>query len=45
MIRKVVVSNFKKFEQQEFDIPDHLVIAGPNNSGKTSLLQAIAAWS
>ena len=45
MIRKVVVSNFKKFEQQEFDIPDHLVIAGPNNSGKTTLLQAIAAWS
>lgn len=45
MIRKVVVSNFKRFEQQEFDIPDHLVIAGPNNSGKTSLLQAIAAWS
>ena len=45
MIRKVVVSNFKKFEQQEFDIPDHLVIAGPNNSGKTSLLQAIATWS
>ena len=28
MIRKVVVNNFKKFEQQEFDIPDHLVIAG-----------------
>ena len=45
MIRKVVVRNFKKFGQQEFDIPDHLVIAGPNNSGKTTLLQAIAAWS
>ena len=45
MIRKVIVNNFKKFEQQEFDIPDHLVIAGPNNSGKTSLLQAIATWS
>ena len=45
MIRKVVVSNFKKFGQQEFDIPDHLVIVGPNNSGKTTLLQAIAVWS
>lgn len=45
MIRKVVVKNFKKFVQQEFEIPDHLVIAGPNNSGKTTLLQAIAAWS
>ena len=45
MIRKVVISNFKKFGQQEFGIPAHLVIAGPNNSGKTTLLQAIAAWS
>ena len=45
MIRRVVVNNFKKFGQQEFDIPDHLVIAGPNNSGKTTLLQAIAVWS
>ena len=45
MIRKVVISNFKKFGQRQFDIPAHLVIAGPNNSGKTTLLQAIAAWS
>ena len=45
MIRRVVINNFKKFEHLEFDLPDHLVIAGPNNSGKTTLLQAIAAWS
>ena len=45
MINKVVVNNFKKFEHLEFDLPDHLVIAGPNNSGKTTLLQAIAAWA
>lgn len=46
MIRKVTIKNFKNFEQQEFDdIPPHLVIAGPNNCGKTTLLQAIAAWS
>ena len=45
MIRKVIVKNFKRFGQQEFEILDHLVIAGPNNSGKTTLLQAIAAWS
>lgn len=45
MINKVVVNNFKKFEHLEFDLTDHLVIAGPNNSGKTTLLQSIAAWS
>lgn len=45
MIRKVVINNFKKFDHLEFDLPAHLVIAGPNNSGKTTLLQAIATWS
>lgn len=45
MINKVVIKNFKKFEHLEFELPDHLVIAGPNNFGKTTLLQAIAAWS
>ena len=45
MIKKVVINNFKKFEHLAFELPDHLVIAGPNNSGKTTLLQAIAAWS
>ncbi len=45
MINKVVVNHFKKFEQQEFDIPRHLVVVGPNNSGKTTLLQAIGAWA
>jgi len=45
MINKVVINNFKKFEHLEFELLDHLVIAGPNNSGKTTLLQAIAVWS
>ena len=45
MIRKVIIRNIKKFGQQEFEIPKHLVIAGPNNSGKTTVLQAVAAWS
>ncbi len=31
MINKVVIKNFKKFEYLEFELPDHLVIAGPNN--------------
>ena len=45
MINKVVINHFKKFMQQEFDIPWHLVVVGPNNSGKTTLLQAIGAWA
>ncbi len=44
MIRKVVIRRFKKFKEVTFTLPGHLVIAGPNNTGKTTLLQAIAAW-
>ena len=45
MLRKVEVKNFKVFGEQTFDLPEHLVVVGPNNCGKTSLLQAVAAWS
>ena len=44
-INKVVIRNFKKFKEETFNLSDHIVIAGPNNSGKTTLLQAIASWS
>ncbi|MCY4225955.1 MAG: AAA family ATPase [Bacteroidetes bacterium] len=44
MIKKVIINHFKKFERLEFDLPDHVVIVGQNNSGKTTLLQAIACW-
>jgi len=45
VINKVKVKNFKKFSILNFNLKDHIVISGPNNSGKTTLLQAIAAWS
>ena len=42
---KVIIHNFKRFRETEFIIPgDSVVIAGPNNAGKTTLLQAVAAW-
>lgn len=44
MIRKVTLHNFKRFGDVEITLPGHVVLAGPNNTGKTTLLQAIAAW-
>ena len=44
MIKKIRIRGFKKFAAQEFEIPHHLVMVGPNNSGKTSLLQAVGTW-
>ena len=45
MIRKVVVSRFKKFQHLECNLQERALIAGPNNSGKTTLLQALATWA
>jgi len=46
MITKVKVQYFKQFEEQEFDLSNPVILAaGPNNSGKTTLLQALAVWS
>ena len=45
MIDKVRVTYFKKYRSQEFDISGNIVLAGPNNSGKSTLLQAIAVWN
>jgi len=44
MIRLVTLKGFKRFTDTTFPIPGHVVLAGPNNTGKTTLLQAIAAW-
>lgn len=45
MIREVVLRRFKRFEEETFDLGGHVILAGPNNCGKTTVLQAIAAWS
>jgi len=45
VISKVVIRRFKRFDEVTFDIPGHIVLAGPNNTGKTTLLQAVASWS
>lgn len=45
MINKLTVKNFKKYKEQVFDLSGNVVLAGANDSGKTTLLQAIATWS
>ena len=45
MIRTVRIRGFKRFDDVEFRLPGHVVLAGPNNTGKTTVLQAIASWS
>ncbi len=45
MIRRVAVSCFKKFRSLECELGERALIAGPNNSGKSTLLQALTTWA
>jgi hypothetical protein len=44
MLTKLVVRNFKRFRFVEIELGNPVVFIGPNNSGKTSALQALALW-
>ncbi len=44
MLTKITVRNFKRFGEVEIELGNHVVFIGPNNSGKTSALQALALW-
>lgn len=44
MLTKLTIKNFKRFEQAEIDLGKSVVFIGPNNSGKTTALQALALW-
>ena len=44
MLTKLTVRNFKPFEELEVDLGNPVVFIGPNNSGKTSAMQALALW-
>ena len=44
MIHRVRIGSFKRFRDQSFELDDSIVLAGPNNAGKSTLLQAIATW-
>ena len=45
MLTRVTIENFKRFQSQVFDLAPVTVLAGPNNSGKSTLLQALSAWA
>lgn len=44
MITRITAKNFKRFESVEVELGKTSVFIGPNNSGKTSMLQALALW-
>ena len=44
MLTKLTVRNFKRFGEVEVELGNPVVFIGPNNSGKTSAMQALALW-
>ena len=44
MITHISIKNFKKLENISFSTSQSVVLIGPNNSGKTTLFQALCLW-
>lgn len=44
MLTKITIRNFKVFKDVEIPLDNGVVFIGPNNSGKTSALQALSLW-
>ena len=44
MLTKVTIRNFKRFDDVIIELGNPVVFIGPNNSGKTTALQALALW-
>jgi ABC-type taurine transport system ATPase subunit len=44
MLTKLRIRNFKRFQDVEVELGNPVVFVGPNNSGKTTALQALALW-
>ena len=45
MLTNLVIRNFKRFDRVEIELGDPVLFIGPNNSGKTSAMQALALWN
>jgi predicted ATP-dependent endonuclease of OLD family len=44
MLTRLQIRNFKRFVDIEMELDKAVVLIGPNNSGKTTALQALALW-
>ncbi len=44
MLTRMRIRNFKRFDDVEIELGGAVVLIGPNNSGKTTALQALALW-
>ena len=44
MLTNMTVRNFKQFDEVIVELGDVVVFAGPNDSGKTTALQALSLW-
>ena len=44
MLTKLTVRNFKRFDDIKVDLGNPVVFIGPNNSGKTTAMQALTLW-
>lgn len=44
MLTRLLVRNFKRFEELDIPLDSPVLFIGPNNSGKTTALQALALW-
>ena len=44
MITQLVIKNFKSISEQTYSFTDFDLLVGRNNSGKSTILQALAIW-
>ena len=44
MLTRLLIRNFKRFEEADIELGSPAVFIGPNNSGKTASSQALALW-
>ncbi len=44
MLTKLTIRNFKRFDEVEIELGNPVVFVGPNDSGKSTALQALALW-
>lgn len=44
MLTKLTIRGFKRFDKATVELGNPVVFIGPNNSGKTSAMQALALW-